>query len=50
MSKVAEQPQPEKENVVGPSLAGRNIGDLKIAELKHFLRIIRATIKGKKLT
>ena len=35
---------------MGPSLAGRNVEDLKVAELKHWLSIVRATTKGKTLT
>lgn len=44
MSEVAEQPQPEKENIVGP---GRNIEDIKVAELKHWLNIVGDTTNEK---
>ena len=36
-------------NIVGPSLAGRNIEDSKVSEFKHWLSIVRATTNGKKL-
>ena len=44
MNVVVEQPEP---NIVGPSLAGRNVEDLKVSEFKHWLSIVRATPKEK---
>ena len=47
MIEVAEQPQ---SNIVGSSLAGINIEELKVVEFKHWLSIVGATTKRIKLT